>query len=494
MKAEESKDVFDTRIQKHKYVILREIARLAWDGNLDSAEVLADKIFPNISEKDREATVHRINIALGKHNDSKKIVEVIEEACNKCKAKGYRVTEYCQACSGRYCADACRFGAVSFTEGSKSVIDPEKCKNCSMCSKACPFGAIVSMKRPCQLACKVGAIANQDNDVTKIDYEKCISCGACVRNCPFGAIADKSFIVDTINMIKESENNTKFHVYALVAPSIIGQFSYAKFGQVVSGIKQLGFHKVIETATGADITAYNESQEFAEIVSQNKSADGDSDKKLALLLSSCCPAFVAHINKAFPDLVKNISHTLTPMASIGKRIKELDSSARCVFIGPCIAKKAEFQREGVAPYVDLTITYEELEALFDSKNLDLASLPEEELNSSSYFGRIFARSGGLSEAVAQGLREHGADENICKVIACSGIEECKIALLKAHKGILPSNFIECLACPGGCVGGPCTLNRKDKHVRDVNDHGTKATIKTMGEALKFLPDIGKDGN
>ena len=95
------------------------------------------------------------------------------------------------------------------------------------------------------------------------------------------------------------------------------------------------------------------------------------------------------------------------MAAIAKYLKETDSPCKVVFIGPCTAKKAEAQLEDVKSYVDCVLTFEELQALFDSKDIDITALEENVLDNASYFGRIFARSGGLADAVAQALKEQG---------------------------------------------------------------------------------------
>ena len=202
----------------------------------------------------------------------------------------------------------------------------------------------------------------------------CISCGACVYMCPFGAISEKSFILDVIDIIKKSENNTKYKTYAVVAPSISSQFSYAKLGQVITGIKKLGFHHVIEAALGADLVAYKEAKEL---------------KEKGFLTSSCCPAFVKYVETQFPQLKDNISHNLSPMAEIAKYIKEHDPECKIVFMGPCTAKKAEFQKETVKPYIDSVITFEELQALFDGRDIELEGLEEDVLDNASYYGRIF---------------------------------------------------------------------------------------------------------
>ena len=280
----------------------------------------------------------------------------------------------------------------------------------------------------------------------------------------------KSYILNVIDLIKKSENNQKYKVYAMVAPSISSQFTYAKLGQVIKGLKELGFYTVIEAALGADMVAQAESKELSE---------------KGLLTSSCCPAFVAYIKSAFPDLVKYISHNLSPMATLAKYIKETDANSKVVFIGPCTAKKAEAQLEDVKPYVDAVMTFEELQALYDSKGIDITTLEEDVLDNASYFGRIFARSGGLSDAVAQGLKEQNIEFDL-KAIPCDGIEACKMALLKLSKGVLDANFIEGMACVGGCIGGAGCLTHGEKNKSEVDKYGREALEKTIGDAVSIL--------
>jgi iron only hydrogenase large subunit-like protein len=303
-----------------------------------------------------------------------------------------------------------------------------------------------------------------------IDNSKCISCGACVYQCPFGAINDKSFILDVIDIIKNSKNNTAYKVYAIVAPAISSQFKYAKLGQVISGLKEFGFDTVMEAALGADMVAQSESEELAE---------------KGFLTSSCCPAFVSYIKSAFPDLVPFVSHNLSPMATLAKYIKETDKNSKVVFIGPCTAKKAEAQLEAVKPYVDVVMTFEELQALYDSKDIDITTLDEDVLDNASYFGRIFARSGGLSDAVAQGIKEQNIDFDF-KPVACDGIEECRVALLKKSKNVLDANFIEGMACIGGCIGGAGCLTHGEKNKSEVDKYGKEALEKTIADATSVL--------
>jgi iron only hydrogenase large subunit-like protein len=245
---------------------------------------------------------------------------------------------------------------------------------------------------------------------------------------------------------------------------------YAKLGQVVTAIKKLGFYSVVEAALGADIVAYSESKELAE---------------KGFLTSSCCPAFVDYVKKFYPKLTENISHNLSPMAAIAKYIKETDETAKVIFIGPCTAKKAEAKQERVAQYVDCVLTFEELQALIDSRNIELTELPEDVLDNASYYGRIFARSGGVSEAVGQAIKEQNIDFTV-DPLPCDGIEECKTALLKASRGILKNNFIEGMACVGGCIGGAGCLTHEAKDKNEIDKYGKEALEKSIGDALSQL--------
>jgi iron only hydrogenase large subunit-like protein len=173
------------------------------------------------------------------------------------------------------------------------------------------------------------------------------------------------------------------------------------------------------------------------------------------------------------------------MAMLGKYIKETSKNAKVVFIGPCIAKKAEAQLDSVKPYVDAVLTFEELQALFASKDMDITTLDEDVLDNASYFGRIFARSGGLSDAVVQALSEQKIDFTV-KPAICDGIEACKVALLKKSKNVLDANFIEGMACVGGCIGGAGCLTHGEKNKAEVDKYGKEAYEKTISDAVSVL--------
>ncbi len=469
---------FDTKVQYLKYKVLREVAKHSWNDTLiENLWDIPKSISPGKEPtmrccvyKERAILAQRIKLAMGGDKKNPNVIEVIDIACDECPAAGYEVTDSCRGCLAHRCEDVCKRGAISFDYNHVAHIDKSKCVECGQCAKVCPFFAIVNRKRPCQSACKVKAIKINDDNAAAIDNSKCIQCGACVYQCPFGAISDKSFILDVIDMIKKSNGNKEYKVYAIVAPSISSQFTYAKLGQVITGLKELGFYTVIEAALGADMVAMEESKELSE---------------KGFLTSSCCPAFVQYIKSSFPALLPHVSHNLSPMAMLAKYIKETSNNAKVVFIGPCTAKKAEAQLESVKPHIDAVLTFEELQALYDSKDIDITTLHEDVLDNASYYGRIFARTGGLSDAVVQALDEQKIDFTV-KPAVCDGIEACKVALLKKSKNVLDANFIEGMACIGGCIGGAGCLTHGEKNKSEVDKYGKEAYEKTISDAISIL--------
>ncbi len=462
---------FDTKIQHLRNRVLREVARSEWNDTLEEdLPVIPKKIIPGNTPvgrccvyKERAILAENERMALGGDKSNPNIIEVMDIACDECPQGGYQVTDSCRGCYAHRCVDACKVKAIVIDANQKARIDKTKCINCGLCAKYCPFSAIKNHIRPCENACKLKAIsADVETGAASIDISKCNECGACEYQCPFGAIADKSSIVEVVRLIKGSNGNQDYRVYAVVAPSIASQFKYAQAGQVFAGIRALGFYDIKEAALGADMVAKEEAKEWAE---------------KGFLTSSCCPAFVKYVRQQFPAMADKISHTLSPAAMISKVVKEKDALAKVVFIGPCTAKKSEIKGYE-EPYVDYVLTFEELQALFHSKDMDITELPLEKLIGASSYGRNFAASGGVAGAVAQALKEMGIDAPF-KPIACNGIEECKIALLKASKGVLDGNFIEGMACVGGCIGGAGNLT-----------HGERNRVDVVKDAQAGYPTIG----
>ena len=469
---------FETNVQLLKHKVLKAVAKGCFEGTLmDEYYSIPKQIVPGPKPTMRCCIYHeraivkkRMKLALGGNPDIHNVVEVIKIACDECPLGGYEVTNRCRGCIAHRCELACKKSAIHFDPRTRAAyIDKDLCVNCGMCAKACQYNAIINNIRPCVQACKVKAITMDQDDAAAIDDEKCVQCGACVYQCPFGAIMDKSYIKDAIDIILGSEQGKKYPVIAVVAPSIAAQFKGVKHGQVVSAIKAIGFTEVVEAALGADMVSYAEAKELEE---------------KGFLTSSCCPTFTAFIRKNYPAFAENISHNLSPMATISKWIKEHNPEAKIIFIGPCIAKKQEIKDPRVSPYVDVTLTFEELQAMIDAKDINMASLEESALDTASYYGRIFARSGGLCEAVKEALKEQGSSFE-AKPLFADGLDNCRMALLKAKSPTRDFNFIEGMGCIGGCIGGPCALSHGFKDKADIDNYGKEAGERTIESAIAF---------
>ncbi len=467
---------YETSVQELKDKVLTAVARLAWNDKLQSAEVMdiPEQIIPGPEAqmrcciyKERAIIGSRVKMAMGGDRANPAMVEVLPIACDECPVTEISVGPTCRGCIAHRCAEACPKGAITIQD-HRSVIDHSKCILCGKCVAACPYGAITKNMRPCERGCPVKAITMGPDRKASIDVNKCIACGECVVQCPFGAIMDKSYIVDVIQLLIGADK-WGYHVYAALAPSFVGQFEGTP-GQMAAALKEMGFYDVAEVALGADLTAVHEAAEFEE-------RGGEP------MTSSCCPAFVAFVEKHMPDQAHLVSHTPSPMVMLGRHIKDRDPLAKVVFIGPCVAKKREFQLGRTRAAIDLTITFEELYAMLTAKGIELSKMKELPLDHASGFGRSFAAGGGVAAAVGQALKEKGSAVE-ARTLPCSGIEECKIALLKMSKGLLPENFIEGMACQGGCVQGPAVIMRSPKNKAEVAKHAKQAGERTINGAVK----------
>jgi [FeFe] hydrogenase (group B1/B3) len=464
---------FENYVQLVKYEVLKEVSKSALKGTLTKD---LPKI-PNIIDPgpeprsrcciyhERAITSERITMALGGDPSNNNIIEVLETACDQCPINRYKITEACRGCIAHRCIDSCPKDAITIVN-QKAIIDYSKCIECGRCKDACPYNSISDLMRPCKRACPVNALTIDHNKKAVIDNDKCIQCGACVSMCPFGAIQDKSYVVDTIQLM------SKKPTYAIIAPAFASQFSYASLGQVVAGIKALGFKDVIEVALGADLVAEHEAHEFKERLETE-----------SLMTSSCCPAFYQFVEKNYPMLKDMRSTTISPMFATAKLVKSVDPEAQIVFIGPCIAKKTEknlYDKENLIQYV---LTFEELTALLDAAEIVLEDLEEAPLNNASYYGRIFARSGGLTEGLTTLLENSEVD---FKPIVCDGIDACDKALKIAAVNRQTFNFIEGMACKGGCTKGPVSLHHAPTTIKLINAYGDLALEKNPKESLRIF--------
>lgn len=468
--------VFDTKVQVLKYSVLKSVIKRAYEDEQSLALApyeIPKEIVPGPKTdmrcciyKARAVVEERVRMAMGGDKDNPNIIECLPVACDECPIASYYVTPACRGCINHRCMEVCPAGAITIDGQAK--IDQNKCLDCGKCAKVCPYKAIIEFTRPCITSCKIGALKIDEDKKAKIDNDKCVMCGACVYSCPFGAITDKSFVLDCVKILKEAAVSGR-KVYALIAPAIVSQFKYAKIEQIVEGIKMLGFHNVIETAMGADITLHKELNEL---------------KEKEIMTTSCCPSFVMYIEKHFPQLAKYISHSPSPMVEAAKLIKRTSPDSKVVFIGPCSSKKYEYTLEKTGGAVDCVISFEELQAFLDARDIDVSSLEESPLNNASFYGRIFAKSGGIAQGVAELKEKYGITKEVCP-IALNGLEEIKLAMLKLNAGKLPANFIEGMACVGGCLNGSLCLHHEEKNVRDVDRYGQEAKEKDLSGSVSL---------
>ena len=472
----------DKNLVDLKHFVLREVCKLAWDDAIthENREKIAFTVSPGPKPeyrccvyKEREIVRGRIRLAMGQNPDirkpSKNVVAVIPAACDDCPIQDYTVTDGCRFCLGKACLNACKFDAIHPGD-SKMHIDTAKCKSCGMCAKSCPFGAIAHMERPCKKACPVGAISYDEYGICMIDDDKCIHCGHCIHNCPFGAIGSKIFAVDVIKAIKEGKK-----VVAMCAPATEGQFGpQIGMAAVRAALKKVGFADMVEVGLGGDMTAAYEAKEWIEAKKEGRK-----------MTTSCCPAFISMLRHHFPkQYEENKSMTVSPMVAVSRYLKSQDPDCVTVFIGPCIAKKGETLNEFIADNADYAMTYGEMVALLDSRDVKLVPV-EEDYQEASLFGKRFAGSGGVAAAVLEVMKEMGEDVSDISLLSCAGGDECRKALTMLKAGRLKEDFIEGMICPGGCVGGP------SKHQTEIKVGQARKTLLAAADDRKILENLKK---
>ena len=463
--------------------VFTEVARLAYSGqDYTKAEDLPFLIVPGDQPLHRESIFleraiagERVRLAMGLSVRSVQtrslmtegmdhaaiaqqyyeppLINIIPYACHACPTNQYRVTESCQNCLAASCQQVCPREAISFVNG-KSRIDPGKCIRCGKCAAACSYHAIIHLERPCQAACGMDAIGMDEHGRATISQEKCVSCGQCLVSCPFGAIVDKGQIYQVVRSIVEGEK-----VIAIMAPAFVRQFGKdVSLAKLVTGLKALGFSNVVEVAVGADICAVEEAKDFVENVPANQ----------PFMATSCCPAWHSMVHKLFPAQAKNISMTLTPMVYTARMVKKEEPDAKIVFVGPCAAKKLEAIRENIRSDVDFVLTFEELQGMFEAKEIDLETLEEsgDLQKAGTAAGRGFAVAGGVAQAVVDIIHEQHPDMEI-KVANAEGLRDCRKLMTMAKAGKYNGSLLEGMACPGGCIAGAGTLLNLDQAAKAV---------------------------
>lgn len=428
--------------------ILYQVAKAAWEGKLfEQREEICRMVYEEFEDQvNRQHVANQIRIAMGLNpvDDATIISEHDEEAL------------------------------MGIASEPIIVANPEACHSCDPSDRAC------------EKACVLGAISHDERGKIFIDHTKCMGEGHCVNVCSFGALAEKSQFVPLINLLQQHSHP----VYASVAPAFAGQFGpNVSAGKLRTALLKLGFEDMVETALYADLVTMKEAFEFDEHV---KTA---SD---FMITSCCCPVWIKLIENKFPDLVEHISPSVSPMVASARVIKALNPHAKVVFIGPCVAKKSEALLPDLKGAIDFVLTFQELDAIFAAAEVTPEEQPDEENPMASWGGRVYARTGGVSAAVETTLNKivpRRAQSLVA--LKVDGIPDCQKVLEKIKAGELEANFIEGMACKGGCVGGPGRLIPPEQGTITVNEYGSAASAQTPVEnpqVYSILARLGHEQN
>ena len=321
----------------------------------------------------------------------------------------------------------------------------------SACLGVCPFHAI---RR------------NEDGNI-EIDQDTCTGCSLCIDACKARKLTQSR---DTLPVL-EAVANTSAPVYALIAPAFVSQFSgKVTPGRLRSAFKALGFAGMVEVALFADILTLKEALDFDELVRSEEDF---------LLTSCCCPVWIAMIRKVYRSLTPHIPASVSPMIACGRAVKRLVPGAVTVFIGPCVAKKAEAREKDIADAIDFVLTFQEIQDVFDFASIDPERMEEDLRDHSSRAGRIYAHTGGVSEAVKTTLERLRPGRHIpLKARQADGVPACKKMLNELMQREIHGNFLEGMGCVGGCVGGPKTLLPREEGAVHVAHYGEAAPVRT----------------
>ena len=297
--------------------------------------------------------------------------------------------------------------------------DKEKCKGCYACIRGCPCKAI-----------------RVREGLAEVIRERCIACGTCIKVCVPRAKQVESDMGIVWQLLAQYTN-----VIVILSASFPAALLKCRPGQLVAALKKLGFSEVMEDAFGAELVG----QEYAQLLSKDKDR---------LVLSSNCPAVVAYIEKYYPRLIDNLAPIVSPMIAMGRVIKwQHNPEAKVVFIGPCVAKKAEAVDENVTGVIDAVLTFAELKEMFAAKEINPETEEEGQFSGPKpNLGRLFAMSGGLFKVA-------GLSDNILKndVINVHGRDYVVKILREFAQSDIAARLVNLHFCHG-CIDGPVIDN------------------------------------
>ncbi len=336
----------------------------------------------------------------------------------------------------------------------------------------------------CVNVCPFHAIHPGQSGEFRVDEDQCAGCSYCIQECRANHLTGSKDIIPALQAIRSHPGL----VYALVAPAFLGQFSNEVTpGKLRNALKQIGFDGMIEVALFADILTLKEALEF------DANIKTEQDYQLT---SCCCPVWIAMIRKIYHDLMPHVPPSVSPMVASGRAIKKLHPDALTIFIGPCLAKKAEAREKDLADAVDYVLTFQEVADIFRVMEIIPSSMEESEKDHSSRAGRIYAHTGGVSEAVASTLERITPHRSITiKTQQADGVASCKAMIQDLLSGNTNANFFEGMGCVGGCVGGPRALIPHEEGKVHVQEYAKAATYPTPIDnpyVIELLHQLGMD--
>jgi iron-only hydrogenase group A len=368
------------------------------------------------------------------------------------------------------------------------VFDQTKCIGCENCIDVCPVNFLSLDK-------------NKRISLSLDEKKNCTNCGQCILHCPVGAIEGAGEFEELTSLFTKTKSKVMVVQFAPAVRTSIGEEFGMKPGEIatgklVAGLKKLGFNYVFDTATGADFTTMEESDELVERIQK---------KERLPAMSSCCPAWVVFLEFNYPEFISNLCTSRSPQTMLGGIIKNYWAKTKnidpknvyVVSVMPCVAKKFEIQREelkidDLVP-VDCVLTTRELARLFKSKGIDLNNIKEEEADDPLGFpsgaGVIYGTSGGVFESAfrtayfkmtgkelpqdavkeirgIEGLKikEIKVGNISLKVCVANGLQNTKKVLEELKGNPQKYDAIEVMACPGGCVGGGGQLMPSNREI------------------------------
>lgn len=355
-----------------------------------------------------------------------------------------------------------------YPEEYAPVISTDTCADC--------------FERACQKSCIFDAIETGKEGELFINPSRCEGCAACIDACKSNHLAASKDVLPAMRAVR----NASGPVYLMIAPAFSGQFrGHVTAGTLRSACKALGFTGMVEVALFADILTLKEALEFERHVRES----GDFQ-----LTSCCCPVWIAMIRKRYHELLPHVPGAVSPMVACGRFLKRIHPDAVTIFAGPCLAKKKEAKEPDIADAVDYVLTFQEMQDIFDAAEISLEELPEEEKEHASKAGRLYARTGGVSQAVEEMVRQLSPDGKIgVRCEQANGTKECMEMMRRIQNKETDANFFEGMGCVGGCVGGPKAIIDSEKGKRYVDEYAKNSIYQTPLEnpyVRKLLEELG----